>query len=216
MGRTPPPADIGDGTAEDELQEDGISLGDGEALPVFAFFKPRPMITDLTKGGMGEVTRRMCAAAPPKPVGQLDRCTTGLMIFTLDGRLTCHLNSHAAKTYRAWYEGWTSSNGRSCGELTDAECQQLKEGIELSPKDGWAAFQSVQRLGGEELPPVQKPGEEIRKFRYCAEVRIKCGKFHVVKRLFMSVNRSDGWAAFQSVQRCCSAWPSQPCGRSQA
>ena len=32
MGRTPPPADIGDGTAEDELQEDGISLGHLQVL----------------------------------------------------------------------------------------------------------------------------------------------------------------------------------------
>ncbi|CAK9046002.1 unnamed protein product [Durusdinium trenchii] len=151
----------------------------GNDLPVFAFFKPRPMITDLTKGPMGEVARRMCPEAPPKPVGQLDRCTTGLMIFTLDGCLTCHLNSHAPKTYRAWYDGWRRRDGRSCGELTDLECQRLLEGVELSRGDGFAAFESIERLGGVQQPSVQKSGEEIEKFQYSADVRIKCGKFHV-------------------------------------
>lgn len=85
---------------------------ESESIVAFALYKPRPMITDMTKGGMGEIARRMCPTRPPKPVGQLDRCTTGLMIFTTNGRLTCHLNSHVSKTYRAWYDGWTSSNGR--------------------------------------------------------------------------------------------------------
>eukprot|EP00435_Cladocopium_sp_Y103_P059842 s142_g21.t1 len=46
--------------------EDG---GDAERPKeaVFALFKPRPMITDLRKGPMGEVARRMCPEAPPKP-----------------------------------------------------------------------------------------------------------------------------------------------------
>eukprot|EP00930_Biecheleria_cincta_P011714 TRINITY_DN11477_c0_g1_i1.p1 TRINITY_DN11477_c0_g1~~TRINITY_DN11477_c0_g1_i1.p1 ORF type:complete len:429 (+),score=66.25 TRINITY_DN11477_c0_g1_i1:211-1497(+) len=47
------------------------------------------------------------------------------------------------------------------------------------------------RTGCEELPPVQLPnGERMEKFRYSADVRIRCGKFHVVKRLFMSVGKS--------------------------
>eukprot|EP00439_Symbiodinium_sp_Y106_P080822 s558_g19.t1 len=165
---------------------------ESESIVAFALYKPRPMITDMTKGGMGEIARRMCPTRPPKPVGQLDRCTTGLMIFTTNGRLTCHLNSHVSKTYRAWYDGWTSSNGStSSGELTDEQCQQLREGICLSRGDGWANFETVQRRECEELPSVQLPtGEEIRKFRYCADVRIRSGKFHVVKRLFMSVGKS--------------------------
>ncbi|CAE7616911.1 rluB [Symbiodinium natans] len=162
-----------------------------EGVVAFALYKPRPMITDMTKGGMGEIARRMCPSTPPWPVGQLDRCTTGLMIFTTNGRLTCHLNSHVAKTYRAWYDGWASSNGRSSGELTNEQCQQLLQGICLSRDDGWAKFETVERRDSEELPSVQLPtGEEIRKFRYCADVRIRCGKFHVVKRLFMSVGKS--------------------------
>ncbi|CAE7769477.1 rluB [Symbiodinium necroappetens] len=164
---------------------------ESESIVAFALYKPRPMITDMTKGGMGDIARRMCPTRPPKPVGQLDRCTTGLMIFTTNGRLTCHLNSHVSKTYRAWYDGWTSSNGRSSAELTDEQCQQLREGICLSRGDGWANFETVQRRECEELPSIQLPtGEKMRKFRYCADVRISSGKFHVVKRLFMSVGKS--------------------------
>eukprot|EP00930_Biecheleria_cincta_P011719 TRINITY_DN11477_c0_g1_i14.p1 TRINITY_DN11477_c0_g1~~TRINITY_DN11477_c0_g1_i14.p1 ORF type:complete len:121 (+),score=21.08 TRINITY_DN11477_c0_g1_i14:100-462(+) len=63
--------------------------------------------------------------------------------------------------------------------------------MELSRDEGWARFESVERTGCEELPPVQLPnGERMEKFRYSADVRIRCGKFHVVKRLFMSVGKS--------------------------
>eukprot|EP00434_Breviolum_minutum_P011413 symbB.v1.2.010064.t4/scaffold652.1/size176119/5 len=79
----------------------------------------------------------------------------------------------------------------TAGELTDAEVQRLKEGVELSREDGFAAFQDVERRGGVQQKSVKsKSGEEIEKFQYSADVRIKCGKFHVVKRLFMSVGKS--------------------------
>eukprot|EP00933_Yihiella_yeosuensis_P057571 TRINITY_DN5746_c1_g1_i1.p1 TRINITY_DN5746_c1_g1~~TRINITY_DN5746_c1_g1_i1.p1 ORF type:complete len:311 (-),score=64.13 TRINITY_DN5746_c1_g1_i1:82-1014(-) len=158
---------------------------------VFAFFKPRPMITDLTKGGMGEVSRKMNPRNPPKPVGQLDRCTTGLMIFTTDGRLTSHLNSHVAKSYRAWYDGWSCSDGRKKGELSDQQVKDLLAGIELSRDDGFARFESVEHGPSEDLDPVTlKTGEVMSKVRYSADVKIKCGKFHVVKRLFSSAGKS--------------------------
>ncbi|CAE8642201.1 unnamed protein product [Polarella glacialis] len=170
------------GDEPDRPQEDGVTA--------FAFFKPRPMITDLTKGGMGDVARKMCPSCPPKPVGQLDRCTTGLMIFTTNGRLTCHLNAHVAKSYRAWYEGWICSDGRCNGELTDVQLTDLLAGIELSRDDGRARFESVERCEGEEMDPVRLPsGELLRKFLYSAVVSIRCGKFHVVKRLFSSVGK---------------------------
>ena len=48
-------------------------MADGLSPHVFAFYKPRPMVTDLTRGPMAAAARRMCPEAPPKPVGQLDR-----------------------------------------------------------------------------------------------------------------------------------------------
>eukprot|EP00435_Cladocopium_sp_Y103_P057910 s142_g20.t1 len=106
----------------------------------------------------------------------------------------------ATKTYRAWYEGWRSTE-RSVGELTDSEVQRLLEGVHLSRDDGFAAFQHVERRGGVQQKSVwhKSTGEEIEKFQYSADVRINCGKFHasgmrnatkVVKRLFMSVGKS--------------------------
>lgn len=159
----------------------------------FAFYKPKPMITDLTKGGMGDVARHMSqgSGALPKPVGQLDRCTTGLMIFTCDGLLTEHLNNHVSKSYRVWYLGCTGPNVKPNAELTDVEVQALLAGILLEREQRHVRFDSVELRGGEELKNVELPsGEVIRKFRYCADVSISSGAFHVVKRLFDSVGRS--------------------------
>eukprot|EP00927_Polykrikos_kofoidii_P059524 TRINITY_DN54674_c0_g1_i1.p1 TRINITY_DN54674_c0_g1~~TRINITY_DN54674_c0_g1_i1.p1 ORF type:complete len:289 (+),score=46.99 TRINITY_DN54674_c0_g1_i1:328-1194(+) len=163
----------------------GSTLG---GWPVFAFFKPRPMITDLTKGGMGDVARemgRLCSGPRPWPVGQLDRNTTGLMLFTRCGRLTEHLNNHVSKTYRVSYLGCSGSSIAMKGELTDDEVRSLLHGCFLQREQVHVRFTSVERRGSEQLPCVKLPsGEVIQKFRYQADVSIERGLFHVVKRLF--------------------------------
>eukprot|EP00928_Gymnodinium_smaydae_P040875 TRINITY_DN27690_c0_g1_i1.p1 TRINITY_DN27690_c0_g1~~TRINITY_DN27690_c0_g1_i1.p1 ORF type:complete len:287 (-),score=81.01 TRINITY_DN27690_c0_g1_i1:141-1001(-) len=184
-------------TSEAPAAVDEESMEDDDTI-VFAFFKPKPMITDLRKGGMGDVARRMCPGGPmPKPVGQLDRNTTGLMLFTCCGRLTEHLNNHVAKTYRVWYLGSSGTGITSRLELTDSEVQRLRDGVFLAREQIHARFDEVRRLGGEELPSFRKPsGEIIQKFRFCADVTIRCGAFHVVKRLFDAVG-----AAVSELQR---------------
>ncbi len=58
------------------------------------------------------------------PVGRLDKDTTGLLLFTTDGRMgqgLLHPKHHVSKTYRAAVEGW----------VEDEELQPLRDGIML-------------------------------------------------------------------------------------
>lgn len=144
---------------------------------------------------MGDIARRMRPAGPmPKPVGQLDRNTTGLMIFTCSGRLTEHLNNHVSKTYRVWYLGSSGPGVTPRLELTDTEIDSLLKGIYLEREQRHVCFDSVERKGGEELTSFTLPsGDVIRKFRYSADVSIHCGVFHVVKRLFDAVGANVSW-----------------------
>merc|ERR1712224_633797 len=105
-----------------------------------AFFKPNPMVTSMTEGGMNAVAHRMmeldrtssnkssidCVEdrideALPMPIGRLDVSTTGLLIFACSGKLHSHLRNHVSKSYRVSYFGHPA-------DLTEADqCALLKK-----------------------------------------------------------------------------------------
>merc|ERR1712216_305966 len=133
----------------------------------------------------------------PQHVGRLDKTTTGLMIFCNSGKWHTHLNNHVSKSYCVSYEGWekeeqsergedTESGLRSRMKLTEDDRCALLEGMFFETEGRHARFDSVQLREGTEQPSFKNPktGEVIRKFLYTADVRIKCGVYHVVKRLF--------------------------------
>ena len=103
----------------------------------------------------------------PFPVGRLDKDTVGLLLLTNDGKLAHQLLSpkhHVPKTYYA----------KVNGVVTDEDVNQFKKGIVLD--DGYQTKPA-------ELN-ILKSGEESE-----IELTITEGKFHQVKRMFMSVGK---------------------------
>ena len=99
------------------------------------------------------------------PVGRLDKDTTGLLLFTTDGELNHRLLSpgrHVDKRYRAEVEG----------RLTPEDTERFAAGLPLGDFTALPAELRIIRAGAE---------------RSEAEVTVREGKFHQVKRMFSAV-----------------------------
>ncbi|MFC7686769.1 pseudouridine synthase [Ureibacillus sp. GCM10028918] len=104
----------------------------------------------------------------PFPVGRLDKDTEGLLLITNDGQLAHNLLSpkkHVPKTYYA----------KINGEVTESDIEAFKQGVELD--DGYVT------KPGELVILRSGPSSEI-------ELTIQEGKFHQVKRMFESVEKT--------------------------
>lgn len=98
------------------------------------------------------------------PVGRLDKDARGLLLFTTDGPLAHFLLSpkrHVAKEYLV----------RVNGPLSDADVAAFEKGLELSDFTALPAILDILETG---------PNESR------ALVTLKEGKFHQVKRMFLS------------------------------
>ena len=108
----------------------------------------------------GALTRRSLF-----PCGRLDRNTTGLLIITDDGEF-CHRivspNHHVYKTYIA----------RLTRPLDEKSIKQLESGVTLTD-------------GSECLPAKVKNLSDD--YTYKAQIKIREGKYHQVKRMFLAV-----------------------------
>lgn len=97
------------------------------------------------------------------PIGRLDADTTGLLLFSTDGELgnrLLHPSHHVPKTYVA----------RVRGELTDAQADQLRRGVQLD--DGPTQPAEVSFVG---------------KSRSTVRLTIHEGRYHQVKRMLEAV-----------------------------
>eukprot|EP00038_Savillea_parva_P029474 m.71360 g.71360 ORF g.71360 m.71360 type:complete len:304 (-) comp8704_c0_seq1:1861-2772(-) len=198
-----------------ETEDTYTSEADTHHPTVVALYKPKPMESDLTKvRGMLHVARDIRAAVggtKVMPVGQLDRYTTGLLLWTDDGALTTMLNSGAVKEYRITY---TSTHGvgdgdpTASGALTSDEVGALRRGVHLDKEGRYVAFDAVvlrpelsevlspicrrQRRCGHgvdmtasaPVDAVRGTSSEIVKTKHYVDVVIRCGIYHVVKRVF--------------------------------
>ena len=102
------------------------------------------------------------------PVGRLDRDTEGLLLITNDGALSHRLLSpkhHVDKVYYA----------RVSGILTDSDVELFREGLVLT--DGLECLPA-------DLKILSVSGDE---YISEAEITVREGKFHQVKRMFSSV-----------------------------
>jgi 23S rRNA pseudouridine2605 synthase len=148
----------------------GMSVGEGDVvrfdgervrLPqkrvVIALHKP-PGVTATRSDPHAE--RTVYQLVPDVPglhqVGRLDRESEGLILLTNDGDLTqrlTHPRYGVRKVYRAWCKG---------GELSQAACRKLVEGVEL--EDGLArALEARPVRGGVRLVMTEGRKREVRR-----------------------------------------------------
>lgn len=142
----------------------GETVGD-DALQYYLLYKPSGVLT-AARDSRAETVMDLLPEALSRrkvlPVGRLDKDTTGLLILTNDGTLAHSLldpKRHVWKRYIATVEG----------KLDESDVQAFEQGIPL--KDFTAKPAQLRIL---------EAGDEQSR----AEVEVREGKFHQVKRMF--------------------------------
>ena len=142
----------------------GEVVGD-DAMQYYLFYKPSGVLT-AARDSRAETVMDLLPEALSRrkvlPVGRLDKDTTGLLLLTNDGVLAHSLldpKRHVWKRYIATVEG----------KLDEEDAQAFAEGIPL--KDFTAK-------------PAQLRILEAGESQSRAEVEVREGKFHQVKRMF--------------------------------
>lgn len=158
-------------------QEDKIQVDDKFILPpssnaeteVLLYYKPEGEICSAKD----PQNRPTVFERLPKPqsgrwimVGRLDINTSGLLLFTNDGELANNLMHPSNEIEREYAV-------RILGKLTDAQLQELQQGVRL--KDGPARFSKITFQGGENA-------------NHWYHVVIKEGRNREVRRIFESIN----------------------------
>ena len=142
----------------------GEVIGD-DAMQYYLFYKPSGVLTaarDSRAQTVMDLLPKALSRRKVLPVGRLDKDTTGLLLLTNDGVLAHSLldpKRHGWKRYIATGEG----------RLDEADVQAFADGIPL--KDFTAK-------------PAQLRILEAGESRSRAEVEVREGKFHQVKRMF--------------------------------
>ena len=123
----------------DSVKVDGAYIEHGFSYLYYRFYKPKGMLSTMDdlkdRECLGDYIRQL--QKPLKPVGRLDRQTTGLMILTNDGDLA-HKLSHPSFECLKSYECVCDK------PITKLDLQRLKKGIFL--EDGPVVFNKVNLL----------------------------------------------------------------------
>lgn len=156
-----PAAKVSDGDAVTLLGEPV----EDDALQYYLLYKPSGVLT-AARDSRAETVMDLLPASLSRrrvlPVGRLDKDTTGLLLLTNDGALAHSLlnpKRHVWKRYLALVEG--------C--LEESDLRAFSEGVPLSDFTAQPARLRILRAGPETSE---------------AEVEVREGKFHQVKRMF--------------------------------
>ena len=124
------------------------------------------------------------------PVGRLDMDTTGLLLFTDDGRLTpalMHPDRHVEKEYFFY----------AIGKLSEGQIALLESGVEIGPCDGLTKPAEYRTIWSGTVSDISGFLPERRKMKYLKNPRgpafagvlkIHEGKKHQVKLMLRSVD----------------------------
>ncbi len=151
----------------DEVCLDGKPLSQKTAFHLM-LNKPAGLLTaarDARAATVMDLLPPMAQKIKCMPIGRLDKDTEGLLLFTTDGELAHRLLSpkrEIEKTYEA----------RVTGRLTEKDAQAFERGIELSDFTALPARMDILWANEQESLALAMVHE---------------GKFHQVKRMFLSV-----------------------------
>ena len=130
-----------------DIRVDGhkVKVPDADAVPcrVIVYHKPEgELVTRKDPEGRPTVYESLPKVSNGRwiAIGRLDINTSGLLLFTTDGEL-------ANRMMHPKYEIEREYAVRVFGEVTEANVQQLRKGIQL--EDGMASFKQIKRRGGE-------------------------------------------------------------------
>ena len=113
------------------------------------------------------------------PVGRLDKDTVGLLLITDDGDLAHRLLSPRRHVDKVYYV-------RVRGRLTEEDVTRFREGLDIGDeKPALPADLRILKTWGTDPGSPEAPPEE----RSEAEVTLREGRFHQVKRMFRAVGK---------------------------
>lgn len=184
----------------DRVEVDGVVVEWGSAPVTLMLYKPAGVLTTMDDPqGRPTVAQLVPTDRFPGlyPIGRLDGDTTGLLLFSTDGRLghgLLHPSHHVSKSYLACVEGTPSSQA----------LERLREGVLLD--DGMTAPAQAELLSGREAvqalallaPPdvaVSASASQSRRTLAAARQRNRSvvrlvlseGRKHQVKRMLAAV-----------------------------
>lgn len=154
--------------AEDKILADGCEIRCTK-YEVYLFFKPAGCVTATRDARDRTVMDYLDIPGKEKffPVGRLDKDTEGLLLITNDGALAHNLlapGKHVDKTYFA----------RVKGQLLPEHCSLFAEGLDIG--DDKPTLPAVLK--------ILSSGADVSE----AEITIREGRFHQVKRMFAAVD----------------------------
>ena len=117
------------------------------------------------------------------PIGRLDEKSEGLLLMTTDGKLSDHINrSGIEKEYLSLVDG----------NPTEADLDQLREGIEIGFDGKKYDTQPAKVNLLENIPTVPERGKKIRDARHgpttWLSIIIQEGKFRQVRKMTSAIN----------------------------
>lgn len=145
---------------------------EAEVCRVIAYYKPEGEICSVNDPeGRATVFSRLPKLKNARwiNIGRLDINTSGLLLFTTDGEL-------ANRLMHPKYEVEREYAVRVFGEVTPAQLNQLKRGVQL--EDGPANFKSIKAQGGEGLNQwyhvslTEGRNREVRRMWEAIEVKV--------------------------------------------
>jgi 23S rRNA pseudouridine2605 synthase/16S rRNA pseudouridine516 synthase len=176
----------------EEVRLDGRPVSLEARMLALMFHKPKDAVTSRSEpSGARTVFDVLLPQLTPElrgyewhAAGRLDRDTTGLLLFTNDGRLVEHLTSperHLPKRYRACVQG----------TATEAKLQQLRDGVELQDGPARAAEAHAAGEGMVELVLTEGRNRQVR--RMLAAVALPVTALHrvAVGGLWLNVREGE-------------------------